>query len=69
MKRQMAKIINHGTWRVIHDDSKTVNPYRITLNGRKVMDYADLRSCLWHITENTKEERCHEKEIYASGKI
>ena len=56
MKRQMAKIINHGTWRVIHDDSKTVNPYRITLNGRKVMDYGDLRSCLWHIAENTKEE-------------
>jgi hypothetical protein len=53
MKRQMAKIIYHGTWRVIHDDSKSANPYRITLNGRKVTDYQDLRSCLWHIAEET----------------
>ena len=49
MKRQMAKIIHNGTWRVIHDDSKSVNPYRITLNGRKVTDYGDLTSCLYHI--------------------
>ena len=49
MKRQMAKIICNGTWRVIHDDSKTINPWRITLDNRKVTDYADMSSCLWHI--------------------
>lgn len=56
MKKQMAKIINHGIWRVIHDDSKTVNSYRITLNNRKVTDYANMASCLWHIANEIKEE-------------
>lgn len=51
MKKQMAKIINNGTWRVIHDDTKTYNQYRITKNGRKVEDYADLASCLTRIAE------------------
>lgn len=49
MKRQMAKIIHKGTWRVIFDDSKKTNPYRVTKDGRKVIDYADLTSCLYYI--------------------
>ena len=49
MKRQMAKIIHQGIWKVIYDDTKTVNPYRVMYNGRKVIDYADLESCLWDI--------------------
>lgn len=54
MKRQVVKVINYGTWKVIHDDTKTVNPYRITLNGRKVIDYQDLTSCLWYLTQNVR---------------
>lgn len=51
MKTQLAKIYHNGTWRVIHDDTKTVNPFRVTLNNRKVEDYGDFASCLWHITQ------------------
>ena len=54
MKRQVVKVINYGVWKVIHDDTKTVNPYRIMLNGRKVQDYADLRSCLWHLAQSVE---------------
>ena len=56
MKRQLAKIIHNGTWRVIHDDSMSLNPYRVTLNNRKVMDYADMASCLWHISQECFKE-------------
>lgn len=58
MKRQVAKVINYGTWRVIHDDTKTVNPYRITMNGRKVADYQNLTSCLWHLTRLVSYTEC-----------
>lgn len=51
MKRQLAKIYSNGQWRVIHDDSKTTNPYRVTLNNRKVVDYADFTSCMHYLTE------------------
>lgn len=67
MKRQMAKIINNGTWRVIHDDTKTYNQYRITKNGRKVEDYADLASCLARIAEEmnkTKKPGMDRKTIH-----
>ena len=56
MKRQLAKIINHGTWRVIYDDSRKWNQYRITKDGRKVIDYADLASCLYHISQEMFKE-------------
>lgn len=51
MKTQLAKVYHNGTWRVIHDDTKKNNAYRVTLNNRKVTDYADFASCLWHITQ------------------
>lgn len=54
MKRQVVKVINYGTWKVIHDDTKTCNSYRITLNGRKVIDYQDLTSCLCYLTQNVR---------------
>ena len=53
-KRQVAKVINYGEYKVIYDDTKTVNPYRIYLNGRKVIDYQDLSSCLWHLAQTVK---------------
>ena len=56
MKRQMAKAIHNGIWRVIYDDSKKINPYRITLNNKKVTDYADMASCLWHISHECFKE-------------
>ena len=51
MKKQIVKVIYYGQWKVIHDDSKSVNPYRILLNGKKVIDYADLTSCLYHLSQ------------------
>ena len=51
MKRQMAKVINHGTHRVIWDDQKKFNAYRVTYNGHKVVDYADFTSCLLFIAD------------------
>lgn len=51
MKRQLAKVIHNGTIRVIYDDTKKVNAYRVTFNGRKVEDYANFESCLWFIAD------------------
>ena len=56
MKRQMAKIIHRGIWRVIYDDSKKVNRYRVTKDGLKVVDYADMMSCLFHIGQAIEQE-------------
>ena len=53
MKKQMAKIIDNGTWRVIYDDSKKYNPYRITKDNKKVVDFADYASCLYYIARES----------------
>jgi len=55
MKTQVAKVCFHGTYRIIHDDTKKCNPYRITLNGKKVVDYQDYASCLWHLVQLLSE--------------
>lgn len=47
MKRQIVKIVHYGTWRVVYDDQKKCNPFRVSLNGKKVEDRADLASCLY----------------------
>lgn len=51
MRRQLAKVYFKGVWRVIYDDSKMFNRYRVTLDGGKVIDYEDLASCLYHISQ------------------
>lgn len=51
MKKQMAKVFHNGTLRVIWDDQKKVNAYRVTYNGRKVVDYDNLESCLFFIAD------------------
>lgn len=51
MRRQLAKIINNGTWRIIYDDAKDMNPYRITKDNKKVVDYQDYVSCMYHMAD------------------
>ena len=58
MKRTVAKIIHKGTYRVVYDDSKYYNPYTIYyehysngFHSKKLVEYADLTSCLYHLTE------------------
>lgn len=53
MKRQIAKVIFGGTYRIIQDDEKTINPFRVTKNGKKVVDYADLESCMFYLYQIT----------------
>ena len=60
MKKQLLKASIDGTYRVIFDDQKKINPYRITKNGRKVVDYADFKSCFVHL--GACAEREHERE-------
>lgn len=60
MKRQVSKILYYGEWKVIHDDTKAVNPYRVILNGKKVVDYADLKSCLCYLSEAVES---HAEEV------
>ena len=60
MKKQLLKASIDGTYRVIFDDQKKNNPYRITKNGRKVVDYADFKSCFVHL--GACAEREHERE-------
>ena len=57
MKTQVLKMIHHGTYTVIFDDTAKTNPYKIYLthftNGtkhkNKVGEYADLYSCLCYL--------------------
>ena len=51
MKRQLAKVFHNGTYRVIWDSEKEHNKYRLTFNGKKVDDYANLESCLYRICD------------------
>lgn len=64
MKKQLLKASIDGTYRVIFDDQKKINPYRITKNGRKVIDYADFKSCFVHLgaCAEREHEREHEQE-------
>lgn len=54
-KRQVAKIA--GDWKVVYDDSKRINRYRILRHNRKVTDYGDLPSCLFNIAERMWKEK------------
>lgn len=54
MRRQVVKIVHYGTWRVIEDDAKKVNQFIVTKNGHKVIDYADLTSCLCYLTNEVE---------------
>ena len=60
MKKQLLKASIGGTYRVIFDDQKKINPYRITKNGKKVIDYADFKSCFVYL--GACAEREHERE-------
>ncbi len=56
MKRQIAKVFSSGTWRIIYDDQKKINPYRVTRNNLKEIDYADFRSCMEYIMDTMDAE-------------
>lgn len=60
MRKTVAKVIHQGTYRVVHDSEKHINPYTIyyesydidgDFHARKVESYADLAGCLYHIAE------------------
>lgn len=51
MRKQLVKVIRYGTWKVVYDDARKTNPYRVYLNGKKAVDYADLTSCLYYLKE------------------
>lgn len=69
MKKQLLKASIGGTYRVIFDDQKKINPYRITKNGKKVIDYADFKSCFVHLgaCAEREHEREHEAEHVKRG--
>lgn len=46
MKRQLIKMTYFGVYRVIYDDCRKYNKYVVTLNNKKVIDYANFKSCL-----------------------
>lgn len=58
MKRQIVKLINHGTYLVIHDDSQKVKPYRvyyISGNHRtQLISYGDLASYMYYLYQITE---------------
>lgn len=57
MKTQVLKMIHHGTYTVIFDDTAKTNPYKMyfthytngTKHKKKVEEYADLYSCLCYL--------------------
>ena len=53
MTKTVAKVIYHGIYRIIFDDSQKYNPYRIiyTANNhqKQIARYADFPSCMYHI--------------------
>ena len=60
MRRTVAKISNKGTYRVVFDDTKYINPYTIyretydidaDFHAKKIVSYADLKSCLYHLSD------------------
>ena len=60
MRRTVAKIINKGTYRVVFDDTKYINPYTIyrethdidgDFHAKKVESYGDLASCLYYLAD------------------
>ena len=60
MRRTVAKIINKGTYRVVFDDTKYINPYTIyrethdidgDFHAKKVESYSDLKGCLCHLSD------------------
>ena len=68
MKRMEAKVFSQaGTWKVIHDDQKEINPYRVTLNGRKRIDYADMTSCLLYLAQNVPQAGASGTTLRADG--
>lgn len=56
MKRQVAKIVNNGIYKVIHDDSAAGNQYTIykTTSGhqKKLDTRSDIAGCLYYIAED-----------------
>lgn len=60
MRRTVAKVVHKGTYRVVFDDTKYINPYTIyhetydidaDFHAKKVESYGDLASCLCHLTD------------------
>ena len=64
MRRTVAKVVHKGTYRVVYDDAKHINPYTIYHETydidadfqshhrmRKVESYGNLASCLCHLTD------------------
>lgn len=58
MKRQVAKIIHRGVYKVIFDDSTMNNPYTVyrISNGHtnKLIAYQDFASCMYYLSEVVK---------------
>lgn len=60
MRRTVAKVVHKGTYRVVFDDTKYHNLYTIyhetydidaDFHAKKVVSYADLASCMYHLTD------------------
>lgn len=59
MKKTVAKVEHKGKYRVVFDDSTRFNPYSIYKeyyedggwHRKKLVAYADMTSCLYHIAQ------------------
>ncbi len=60
MRRTVARVYHHGTYRVIYDDTALIKPYTIyyeshdidgDFHSKKVESYADLGGCMYHLAE------------------
>lgn len=63
MKKTVAKISHKGTYRIVFDDKAQVNPYTIYhewydqgKHSKKIETYADMYSCMYHITHYIIDE-------------
>lgn len=59
MKRQLIKMVYHGVYTVVHDDSDQHNPYKIIYkaNGKQkqLIKYADYLSAMLYLTNIVRE--------------
>ena len=58
MVKTVAKIVSNGHYRVSYDDTEQMNPYTVYRewydkgwHSKKLASYADMVSCMYHITE------------------
>ena len=56
-RKQYAKVLWYGEYRVIHDDSRKYNKWLVTKQNKKVADFADFASCLLYMVDVVMEGR------------